>query len=110
MAQGDVIAQITDVLASSDLVIQPAAGESWRVEDVFASGDGTTPGYFCYYDGTDVGTLENVSAGDGDLNSYRMAEAGPGIMPIYINNSLYLQIHNQSLSSRKCGLTALQIK
>jgi hypothetical protein len=110
MAQGDVLAQIADVLADSALVIQPAAGESWRVEDVFAAGDGTSSGYFQYYDGTDVGTSESTSADAVDLNSYRIAKAGPGILPIYINNSLYLQIYNNGGVAMKCGLIALQIK
>jgi hypothetical protein len=110
MAQGDVLAEITDVATLSFLDIQPPAGESWRVEDVFAAGDGTVDGYFRYYDGVDLGTTEIISTNDADFNSYRVAKAGPGILPIYINNSLYLQARNNSASSRKCGVIALQIK
>jgi len=111
MAQGDVISSITDTAAATLLTIQPGAGVHWLVKDFFASGDGTNGGYFLYYDGTDIGSPWLCYLTDIDFNSYRMGIAGAGNeLNIVLNNSLYCQIFNRSTSSRKCGLTAIQIK
>ena len=110
MAQGDVRTQIADVPADSLMVIQPALGEHWRVEDVSAAGDGVNSGYFEYFDGVISGLEETISTHDINYNSYRMRKAGPGILPLYINNSLYIRLFNHSGGSRRCSLIALQIK
>ena len=109
MAQGDIRAEIASVATGGFLSIQPAVGESWIVKDVFASGDGTEVGYFNLYDGTDLSTLVGISTTDADLNSYRV-KVGNDVKLDYINNSLYISVHNDSASARKCGIIALQIK
>ena len=110
MAQGDVITKIADVPANSFIITQPALGEHWRVEDVFASGDTTFHGYFQHYDGVISGLRIDISTHDVHYNSYRIRLGGPGLLPFYINNSLYMRVFNHSNVTRKCGLIALQIK
>ena len=110
MAQGDIRTEIAEVPAESFVAIQPASGEHWRVEDVFAAGDGTNAGFFEYFDGMRHSPSELTSIDDVDLNSYRMRKASAGILPLYINNSLHIRVYNHSLTFRWCGLVALQIK
>ena len=109
MAQGDIRAETTNVAAAGYLNVQPAAGESWIIKDIFASGDATNAGWFCLYDGTSQSSHVNVSTDDFHFNSYRF-RVGPDLKCDYINNSLYLRVYNHSASARVCGIIALQIK
>ena len=110
MAQGDIRTQVAGTPGDSLMVIQPALGEHWRVEEVFASGDGTNAGFFEYFNGVNHSPDEPVSPHPDDFNSYRVRKGGAGILPLYINNSLYIRVRNHAAVSRWCGLVALQIK
>ena len=109
MAQGDIRAEITSIAANSFLTIQPAAGESWILKDVFAAGNGTDKGGFRLYDGTDNSPMVDISVDDLNLNSYRM-RVGSDLKYDYIQNALYIQVYNRSATAKKCGVIALQIK
>jgi len=112
MAQGDVIASITDTAAAAYLVVQPGAGVHLLVKDFFASGSGTAAtGTFQYYDGIDIGSSLVSGVGHAvDFASYRCYYPA-NELNIVLNNALYCRVYNgDTVAARKIGITAIQIK
>jgi len=109
MAQGDIRVEITDIAASTWLSVQPPANEHWLVIDFFSSGDGTNVGVLRYTDGTDEGNNLEGDTAAGDFVSYR-AKNPANELKLGITNSLYVKVYNRDTNTRKCGITALQIK
>ena len=113
MAQGDVIADITDLAAETFYVIQPGAGESFIIDDFFASGGGAANGYGGYYDGTDaMDTYFETDTSAGDFISYRAEQAKTHQETMWhINNDLYWHVYNRDAGDAyKCGIVAIQIQ
>lgn len=111
MAQGDVIADISDLATHSFYAVQPGAGESYIIDDFFAAGDTVSSGYGEYYDGTDDGSNFSTDTNDNDYNSYRVAQSKTHQETMFhINNTLYFRVYNESASTRKCGILAMQVQ
>ena len=112
MAQGDIIADITDLAADSWYTVQPAAGESYLIDDFFSSGDGTNAGKGRYYDGTDGSPDFPTSTSDLDFVSYRATQSKTHQETMFhINNTLYWRVYNDGgVAARKCGVLAIQLK
>ena len=111
MAQGDIIISISEVAATSFYVIQPPAGQSWLVDDFFASGNGTSEGYGQHYDGTHYGSAFYTNLIRVHYNSYRATQNKTHQETMFhITNSLYWRVYNMNAAAQKCGLAALQLK
>ena len=114
MAQGDVIADTTDLATESYYAIQPGAGESYIIDDFFASSKAaSTKGYGQYYDGTDAGPAFFVtSASAADFYSWRVDHSQTHQETMFhINNDLYWRVYNaDDVAAHKCGLVAIQIQ
>ena len=112
MAQGDVIDDITDLATHTWYNIQPASGESYLIDDFFAAGDTVSSGNGSFYDGTDrMDTPFTTSTDDVEFNSYRQRQSKTHQETMWhINNTLYWSVYNESASTRKCGIVAIQLK
>ncbi len=105
MAVGDVASEITSIAAGAHMIFQPAAGDEYAIKNVYSNGlSGTAPN-----------KIQDVSVGLNDDTLISLVCSETCIkawfrLPIYINNTHYLDIENTSGSTQNLGYSGLMIK
>lgn len=105
MAKGDFVGDTVTVANGADLVIQPGAGEVYKVTVVSGAGDAGSD--LDLYDGTlvthPIGQMRWISSGqDNTMTPFNMA--------FFIDNTDYMRIHNSTGSSKVYGYRGIQVK
>jgi len=117
MAQGDVkVGIVAGVAAAAQVIVQPAAGEHWRIDHAaFQESDyGIRVGL---YDGTNEVYLLQTDARPifakdafSQFWTYGTAADMSSLTPLFINNSVYARFYNDAGIVSNFGYSGLQIK
>ena len=111
MAQGDAKAGLAyQVAAGGYLTVQPPAGEHWVIERITSmTWVGTAPDKVAdvgieLYDGSTISGLGDYGNPENSAALYNRP------LRVFINNSVYARIKNNSASASNLGYSGLQIK